>query len=212
MKKLIKNLAAITSLFCLLSLVSCDMATEDELLATVGKTKKDNINTTIPANSNSGEASALWSMFDGADMQVWEKTATLTETAEGLDIEIGNVGWWGMCFCNAASVKPEEQPVTFDMSKVKKITFEAKASENASVLIAQSNSKAQDVHHKRIDLSTNYETKSYELTSPEKNAYGLFDLLANAKGGTAKAGVVISIKNIKFINADEVEIIPSRNE
>ena len=212
MKKLIKGFATITSLFCLLSLVSCNMATEDELLATVGKTKKDNINTTIPTNSSSGESSALWSKFDGADMQVWEKTATLTETAEGLDIEIGSVGWWGMCFCNAAGVGPNDNPVTFDMSKVKKITFEAKASETASVLIAQSNSKAEDVNHKTIDLSTDYKTKTYELKSPEKNAYGLFDLLANSKGGTAKTGIVISIKNIKFIDAAENETVPTRNE
>ena len=209
MKKIVKLVTALGILSLLFSFASCDLPTESELLG--GNTKNINNDNPIIDNPGSG-SSALWSMLDGADMQVWEKTATLTETDEGLDIEIGTVGWWGMCFCNAASVGPNDGAVTFDMSKVKKITFEAKASEKASVLIAQSNSNAVDVNHKNIELSTSYLTKSYELISPEKNAYGLFDLLANNKGGTTKTGVVISIKNIKFLDVNGNEIVPSRNE
>lgn len=212
MKKIIKLLTAIGMLSLLFSFAACDIPTESELLGDGGKTVTKDPVTTIPSNDSNSGSSALWSMLDGADMQVWENTATLTETDEGLDIEIGTVGWWGMCFCNAASVGPNDGAVTFDMSKVKKITFEAKASEKASVLIAQSNSNAVDVNHKNIELSTNYLTKSYELISPEKNAYGLFDLLANNKGGTTKTGVVISIKNIKFLDVNGNEIVPSRNE
>ena len=209
MKKIVKLVIALGMLSLLFSFAACDLPTESELLG--GNNKIINNDDPVIDNPGSG-SSALWSTFDGADMQVWENTATLTETEEGLDIEIGNAGWWGMCFCNAASVGPNDGAVTFDMSKVKKITFEAKASEKASVLIAQSDSKATDVNHKTIDLSTNYLLKSYELKSPEKNAYGLFDLLANSKGGTSKTGVVISIKNIKFLDANGNETVPTRNE
>ena len=97
MKKIAKLFAVTGMMSLLISFVGCDMATEADLVGT-------NPQTTVPATDNtssadtekesddsnkdektnkpttdksSSDTTSLWSMFDGADMQVWEKTATL---------------------------------------------------------------------------------------------------------------------------------------
>ena len=158
-------------------------------------------------------ASSLWSMFDGADMQVWEKTADLEETDEGLDITIGSSGWWGMCFCNSASTGVDSPDcVTFDMSKVAKITFEAKASKKASMWVSQSDAESKAVNQTKISLSTSYATKTFNLKNPGKKDYGVLDIGGGDLNTTTESDVVISIKNIKFLDASGTEIVPTRNK
>lgn len=216
MKKSLKLLAALGMLSMLISVVACDMPTEEQLLGATTKEGEEASSSSGESTNSSGSnsSSPIWSKFDGADMQVWEDTVSLSPTADGLEIKIGSKGWWGMCFCNKADVdKLSPDCVTFDMSKVKKITFLAKASKEASMWIAQSNENATDVNHKLLNISTEFEEKTYELQSPGTHDYGLFDLGANdAVGGTKESKVVFTIKNIKFLDANGNEIVPSRNE
>lgn len=204
MKKLLRAIKALGLITVVLAFAGCDMLTEEELLATVGK-KVDG-------------GSVLWSSFEGAAMQVWlgetskKETAELHETADGLTIKIKDEGWWGMCFCNDAGVGADQNPVTFDMSGIAKITFEAKASEKASMWISQSPKDSKPVNQKAVSLGTSFEPKEYSLTNPGKDCYGVFDLGGGDKDTTTKSGVVITIKNIKFLDKDGKEIAPSRNE
>ena len=159
----------------------------------------------------------LWSMLDGADMQMWSDpsglTAELEETSEGLKITvIGNENWWGMCFCNNAATDVAAGAVTFDMSKITKITFEAKASENASMWVSQSNAQAKVTNQKKIDLTTQFETKTFTLSNPGTKDYGVLDIGGGDLSTTVKKDLIIVIKNIKFFDANGNETVPSRNE
>ena len=235
MKKMLKLFAAFAMISLVISFAGCDMATEDELLETVAENPADN-NTPGNAGSNgtgssgtgsnnngggtgtggsgsntgnsgSSSTSPIWSKFEGADMQVWEETASLTPTAEGLDIKVKNTTWWGMCFCNKADVGPEKEHVTFDMSKVKTITVEAKASTPLTIWLSQSDSAAAKVYDEEFDIDTSYKTLTYTLTNPGTQDYGVLDIGGNNNPYKA----VISIKNIKFLDASGKEIVPTRS-
>ena len=206
MKKMLKIFAAFAMFATAISFASCDMATEEELL-----NKK-----TTGGGGESG--SILWSSFDGAAMQVWQETPTspltadLAETEEGLEITIGDQGWWGMCFCNDAAVAWDADPVTFDMSKVKTITFEAKASKNGSMWVSQSDEKSKVTNQTKVTLSTEFETKTFNLSNPGTKDYGVLDLGGGDLDTTIESDVVITVKNIKFLDAEGTETVPSRNE
>lgn len=233
MKKMLKIFTAFAMISLAISFASCSMDTEEDLLnasASTGKTSGvtdgtdttgTGVNTGVETPVSTGDnnepvqngSSSLWSMFDGADMQVWEKTATLEETDEGLDITIGSAGWWGMCFCNSASTGADsEDCVTFDMSKVKTITFEAKASKNASIWVSQSDAQSKPANQTKINLTTSFETKTFTLKNPGKKDYGVLDIGGGDLSTTTESDVVISIKNIKFLDSNGTEIVPTRNE
>ena len=204
MKK-IKLLAALGIASLLMFLVGCDIPTEADL----------NGGEKTPG----GSTFPLWSTFEGADMQVWQgevskiNTATLDKKSDCLEITIGNEGWWGMCFCNQASVgATASDVVTFDMSKIKTITFEAKASQAASIWVSQSDKNAKPTNQTKIELSTDFETKTYTLQNPGKDDYGVLDIGGGDLGTTTKSDVVISIKNIKFLDENGKETVPTRNE
>ena len=209
MKKIVKLVTTLGILSLLFSFASCDLPTESELLG--GNNKIINRDDPVIDDPGSG-SSTLWSRFDGADMQVWGNTATLTETEEGLNIESGNAGWWGMCFCNSTGVGAGSDAVTFDMSKIKKITFEAKASENATMWASQSDATATVTNQTKINLSTSYATKEFVLRNPGTKDYGVLDIGGGDLDTTTKSDVVISIKNIKFLDANGNETVPTRNE
>ena len=211
MKKVFKLLAAFGMISLMASFVSCSLLTEAELIE---KNKQ-----TPGPNNGGGSSSILWSKFDGASMQVWKgevskkETAKLKETTEGLEITIGSEGWWGMCFCNDASVGANvSDVVTFDMSAIDKITFEAKASEVASMWVSQSDASSTVVNQQKIELTNEFATKTFTLSNPGKRDYGVLDIGGGDLATTTKSDVVITIKNIKFFTADGTETVPNRNK
>ena len=216
MKKSLKLLAAVGMLSMLISFVACDMQTEDQLLGTTTKEGEEKGNSSGGSKGSTGKKSPLWSKFDGADMQVWviegttTTTANVSEKSDCIEIAIKSAGWWGMCFCNDKAVDAKSNPVTFDMSQVKTITFEAKASENASMWVGQMPSGLE--RQQRVELSTAFEEKTVTLTAPTNHDYGLLAIGGGDLDTTVKTGVKISIKNIKFLDASGNEIVPTRNE
>ena len=227
MKKMLKLFAAFAMLSLAVSFASCDLATEDELLNEVatetpagnntpgntGASVGNGGNGTSGSGSNVGTGSSsstspIWSKFEGADMQVWVDTATLTPTAEGLDIKVKNADWWGMCFCNKADIGPEKEHVSFDMTKIKTITVEAKASAPVTIWLAQSDSNAAKVNDKEFEIDTNYKTLTYTLSNTSSHDYGVLDI----GGDKTPYKTIITIKNIKFLDANGAETVPTRNE
>jgi hypothetical protein len=207
MKKIVKLLAALGLISLMVSFAGCGLKTEAELL---------NGSTTRGGETNGGESSPLWSSFEGADMQVWvpngstETTADVAQKPDCIEITIKNLGWWGMCFCNDKAVGAGPDAVTFDMSQVASITFDAKASQTASMWAAQMPSGLDN--QQRIELSTDFAEKTFNLSNPTNHDYGVLAIGGGDLETTVTTGVVISIKNIKFLNAAGTEITPSRNE
>ena len=207
MKKIVKLLTALGLISLMVSFAGCGLKTEAELL---------NGTTTRGGEANGGGSSPLWSSFDGADMQVWVIEGTSTTTADVaqqsdcIEITIKDAGWWGMCFCNDKAVAANQNPVTFDMSQVKTITFEAKASQTASMWVGQIPSGLANQY--KVDLSTDFAEKTFNLSNPTNHDYGVLAIGGGDLETTVTTGVKISIKNIKFLNEAGAEIAPSRNE
>ena len=205
MKKIVKLLTALGLVSLMVSFAGCGLKTEAELL-----------NGTTRGGEEKGGSSSLWSKFDGADMQVWVKegtsitTADVAQQADCIEITIKDAGWWGMCFCNDKAVDADHNPVTFDMSQVKTITFEAKASQTASMWVGQMPKKLDN--QQKIDLSTDFAEKTFTLRNPTNHDYGVLAIGGGDLETTVTTGVKISIKNIKFLNEAGAEIAPSRNE
>lgn len=209
MKKSLKLLAAVGMLSMLISFVACDMQTEDQLLGTTTKEGEEKGNSSGGSKGSTGKKSPLWSKFEGADMQVWVDTATLTPTAECLEIKVKNSEWWGMCFCNKSDIgKEKPECVFFNMSNIAQITFEAKASSPVEIWVSQSDANADKKNIKKVNLTTSFETKTYTLQDPGSADYGVLDI----GGDNNPFGTIISIKNIKFLDAAGNETVPSRNE
>ena len=207
MKKIVKLLTALGLVSLMVSFAGCGLKTEAELL---------NGSTTRGGEANGGESSPLWSSFEGADMQVWVIEGTSTTTADVaqrsdcIEITIKDAGWWGMCFCNDKAVGANQSPVTFDMSQVASITFEAKASQTASMWVSQI--PGATANQQRIELSTDFAEKTFNLSNPTNHDYGVLAIGGGDLETTVTTGVKISIKNIKFLNEAGAEIAPSRNE
>ena len=216
MKKIVKILMALGMVSLMVSFAACELQTEEELTNKSAATTDGGSTTTTGETTTSGESSPLWSSFEGADMQVWVVEGTSTTTADVaqktdcIEITIKSAGWWGMCFCNDKAVGSGPDAVTFDMSQVRTITFDAKASETASMWVSQIPSAT--ANQQRVELSTEFAEKSFSLTNPGNNDYGVLALGGGDLSTTVKTGVKISIKNIKFLNAAGTEIVPSRNE
>lgn len=206
MKKIVKLLTALGLVSLMVSFAGCGLKTEAELLN----------GTTRGGEENGGGSSPLWSSFEGADMQVWviegttTTTADVAQQADCIEITIKDGNWWGMCFCNDKAVAANQNPVTFDMSQVKTITFEAKASETASMWVSQM--PVDTANQQRVELSTAFEEKTFTLVNPSRRDYGVLAMGGGALNTTGTQGVKIYIKNIKFLNEAGAEIAPSRNE
>lgn len=219
MKKSLKLLAALGMLSMLISVVACDMPTEDQLLGATAKEGEEagsSSGDSKDSASSTGTKSPLWSKFEGADMQVWVIEGTTTTTADVspksdcIEIAIKSAGWWGMCFCNDKAVGAGPNAVTFDMSQVASITFEAKASQTASMWVGQMPSGLGD--KQRVELSTDFAEKTFTLSNPTNHDYGVLAIGGGDLDTTVTTGVKIYIKNIKFLNAAGTEIVPTRNE
>ena len=78
--------------------------------------------------------------------------------------------------------------------------------------VSQSNAQAKVTNQKKIDLTTQFETKTFTLSNPGTKDYGVLDIGGGDLSTTVKKDLIIVIKNIKFFNANGNETFPSRNE
>lgn len=158
----------------------------------------------------SDNADPLWSSFEGADIQIWSGTFTAeSDSTDGLKITVGSAGWWGGAFCD----KADGSGLYFDMSKVAKITFDAKSSKIGSMWVSSSNNKAEVTGQTKIDLSTEWETKVFDCSaSVSSNDFAVLDIGGGDLATTVDAGFVIYLKDITFWDSDNKEIVPTRNE
>ncbi len=168
-------------------------------------------------SSNSGASGGVipFSKFEGCDLQIWENTFTATTTTEGLVITVGSVGWWGGAFVNNGAVGPTDSGVvTYDMSNVSKITFEAKISAAGDIWIStsDSNSNAGAARGKSFTLTTEWSESPYEFEISEgTNKVSANDYGVLAIGGGNSEGTTITLKNIAFYDASGNEIVPGVN-
>ena len=205
MKKITKAFVALASVFTLFTLASCADAIVDD---------GTHVRTYTGGNGGASGGVAPFSMYnDIFDVQIWEATFTANIT-DCLSISVGSVGWWGGAFVAKGAVGPTDAGViTFDMSAVSKIVFDAMISTDGNIWVSTSTADAKagaDVG-KQFSLTTEWQTFEFVISDGKnavsKNDYGLF-----AVGGTNPSETEVRIKNIAYYDANGNEIVPTVNK
>lgn len=156
----------------------------------------------------------LWKTFEGADLQIWPNGDSFTadDTKGYLEVTIGSLGWWGGCYCDSKSGKVGTAGyVSFDMSKVAKITFDAKGSATGSFWVSQSDKDSKTANQVAVSLTTDWVAQTYTTSGTSSTDYGVLDIGGGDKATTTTAGYKVYIRNIAFYDASGAEIVPTRN-
>ena len=158
--------------------------------------------------SETPSGTGFWSKFEGTDFQIWEATCDLEAKDTGLEITVGNKGWWGFGLCNNYALKPSDPHVSYNMTKVAKITLEAKSNKNKGKLkLLQIDDKAKDSNPKLTPFKTDFEKITYDLVNPNPKAYAVFAIAGEGCG----QGDVITIRKVAFWDSEGKEIVPTLN-
>ncbi len=204
----------LTKIFCAagLALLAFAFTSCADAIVNDGSNVRSYINS---SNSGASGGAIPFSKFEGCDLQIWSNTFTAATTTEGLVITVGSVGWWGGAFVNNGAVGPTDSGVvTYDMSNVSKITFEAKISSEGDIWISTSDSTASAGADKgkTFTLTTEWPESPYEFKiSDGTNKVSTKDYGVLAVGGANVSGTTITLKNIAFYDSDGNEIVPGVN-
>ncbi|MCR5217360.1 hypothetical protein [Treponema sp.] len=204
MKKICKAFAAAVFVLSAFGFTACNDAIVDD-----GSNVKSYID-----NAGSGGGAVPFKSFEGCDLQIWVDTFTATQTSEAELFTVGSVGWWGGAFVNKGSVGPTDAGVvTYDMSNVATITFEAMISEAGSIWVSTSasDSTAGAKVGKTFSITTEWDEYTFNI-SDGTNAVSDHDYGVFAIGGSNSSGTVVYIKNIAFYDASGNEIVPGVND
>jgi hypothetical protein len=167
---------------------------------------------TTPGTNTSTDK--LWKTFEGADLQIWPNGDSFTadDTKGYLEITVSSLGWWGGCYCDSKAGKVGTTGyVSFDMSKVAKITFDAKGSAAGSFWVSQSDKDSKVANQVAVTLTTDWVAQTYTTSGTSSTDYGVLDIGGGDKGTTTTAGYKVYIRNIAFLDASGKEIVPTRN-
>lgn len=157
----------------------------------------------------------VWKTFEGADLQIWINGETFTaDDSKGyLEVTVGSSGWWGGCYCDSKAGKVGTTGyVSFDMSKVAKITFDAKGSAAGSFWVSQSDKDSKVANQVAITLTTDWVAQTYTTSGTSSTDYGVLDIGGGDKNTTTTSGYKVYIRNIAFYDASGKEIVPARNK
>ena len=203
MKKLIKGFAAITSLFCLLSLVSCDMATEEELLLKAGLSPNNSISVgggSVSGADSIGDAwGALFSdkSHNPIDLQVWQGFDATYNNTDGMVCTISGSEWFGGAIVQNHKPVPKDS-VYFDMSAVKKMTFKVKASKNMTIWSSYSvTSKSDEFRKDPVNVTTDWQ----EVTFSKDGVKEAWSIFAFGSDGSTK-GAKLYFKDVTYYDSE----------
>jgi hypothetical protein len=196
----LKNVAKIVGIGCMVIAISAFVACSSAA---------DSSGSDDDTDGTSSTSSALWSSFEGCDIQIWYGFTADTSN-DYLEMTVGDdVTWWGGAFVNDASAT---DAITFDMSDVAEITFSAKGSDTGSFWISHENSSGTLSNQTAISLSTDWESCTYTCNGVTSTDLAVFAFGGGDLSTTVTEGYVVSIKNIAFWDAEGNEIVPTRNE
>ncbi len=208
MKKLTNIFKSLALAFCALSAFSCADAIVDD-----GSNVRSYVNSTGGGNSGSNGGVVPFKTYnDVFDLQIWSATFTATTNSDCLTITVGSVGWWGGAFVASGSVSPTDSSVvTYDMSSVKKISFDAMASkENIFTFKGGSDSSATAHDPFECSVTTEWQNFEFDVSNGTKTDYAI--VVLSGDGGTWSANDTISIKNIAYYDSTGNEIVPTVNK
>ncbi|MCR5218275.1 hypothetical protein [Treponema sp.] len=146
----------------------------------------------------------LFTSFAGCGVQIWQNEWGNHEATFALDydkgcITVGSVGWWGGSFGCYNNGIPDGSRL--NLSKIKKVTFEAKASSYGTFYMNFDNGMKNE-----INVSKNFKQYTIDLSGLSKESDYLFTI-----GGVRdlnESGTKIYLRNISFYDNEGNETIP----
>jgi hypothetical protein len=97
------------------------------------------------------------------------------------------------------------------MSKVAKITFDAKASAAGSFWVSTGGSDTKPLHQVSVPLTTDWVSQTYSTSGTSSADYAVLDFGGGDLSTTTTSGYKVYIRNIAFLDASGKEIVPTRN-
>ncbi len=195
MKKITKAIFALASAFTLLFLASCADAIVDD---------GTHIRSYTSSEGGAGGAVPFHMYNDVMDLQIWADNgggATAASTKEEL-IVTQTGGWWGIAICSKSNANDDtDSAKIYDMSKVAKVTFEAKSDKATSIWL----SGCDNANKTTVTITDEYPEEPYEVEFKTK-IEGKHYAIVFIGGETADASWYI--KNISFFDDSGNEIIP----
>ena len=147
----------------------------------------------------------------GASVQIWENSFELAESDsnDSVCLKITKTpNWWGGtygCFDTGAPAG------TYDLSKIRSATFQAKASKSCTAVFALvlnvKKENSWDSATKECSLAESYQSFSIEL-SDDQTLNDDIDTLFQVLNGTIEAGDFLYIKDFAFFDANGNEVVP----
>jgi hypothetical protein len=155
----------------------------------------------------STEKSQLFKTFAGCGIQIWQNEWGAHENTFAIDyvsgtITVGSVGWWGGafgCYDNGIS-----NGATFNLTNIKKITFEAKASSYGTIYF-----NIDENNKNEVDLTPNF--KEYTIKVPHARSKTDVLFMIGGVRDVNDMGTQITIKNIAFWDGNGNEVVPKYN-
>lgn len=169
---------------------------------------------TIDDDSEMGESGGVvpFSMYkDIMDMQVWAdyNAACETNILDGA-LEIVQTGeWYGVAICSDKGANDKSSSAAiYDMSKIAKITFEAKSEPTGTKL----NFSACTENASTYVLTDEYQKFEYDMSKADHAKTGNHYCMVSLVQNELKSGVTHYIKNIAFFDESGNEIVPTLNQ
>lgn len=168
----------------------------------------------------SAGGTAPFKSVTGASIQIWENTFEFADSDSSDEVCIKILktpGWWGGaygCYDQGATAGK------YDLSKVRSVTFQAKASSSCTVVFGLiTNEWGYDdtgkegwlSSKKEIDIATEYKTKEIKLDE-DKTLSDDIDTLFQFMNGSIGANEYLYIKDFAFFDANGEEIVPTPKE
>ncbi|BDC92370.1 hypothetical protein SAMN04487977_102234 [Treponema bryantii] len=181
MKKIEKIMIAVGMISMLLSFTGCDLLTEAELKGrNANNPTIPGVNNGNPGNSGTSDTigdswGALFSdrTHNPIDLQVWQGFDASYDSENGMKCVVIPGAWFGGAIVQDNAASPKDC-IYYDMSKVSKVTFKVKASNNMTIWAGYSNQNKNDSLVKQnINVTTSWQT----ITLTQKgvsNAWAIF--------------------------------------
>lgn len=200
MKKLKKVLAVLALAALAASFTACFIPTEEELLQREVNGGNDGGNGGGGGSNTIGNAwGALFSdhNHNPIDLQVWQNFTASYDVTNGMKCTIGGSQWFGGAIVQNNKPAPADS-IYYDMSKVRRMTFKVKASQNMTIWAGYSNANKTDALIKTtVAVTTDWQTVEI-VSNGVSQAWAIFAL--GSDGGYPKDSW-LAIKDVTYFDA-----------
>jgi len=207
MKKKLKLFLAFAMISTLISFAACNLATEEELLASANASSGTNGGNDSGTNTGGSGSSdtigdswgALFSdtNHNPVDLQVWQGFDTSYDSEYGMKATVIGTAWFGGAIVQNCSAAVDSS-IYYDMSSVEKMTFKVKASQAMTIWAGYvKTSKSDDFVKQTINVTTDWQT----ITITQKGVAEAWSIFAFGSDGSSD-GAWLAFKDVTYLDSE----------